>query len=309
MTDNPLEITKLKNLKLAAKIISGQLRNGIHLGRKTGAGSEFEQYRHYEPGDDPKRIDWKLYSRSNKYQVKESPVESQLDLKLMLDLSGSMKYEEKGISRLDYAKNLLASLAYLGHQQGDIVSLYTLKDGKVNREVAPSIKSFQRILHHFDEEFSEELFAGNYLSLDGKGKYYLVEFSWMEFPAFARSYLQAMLDAGITPVIAHPERQRPFAEEPGLLKELIDMGCISQITATSLVGGYSEEIRRISHDMLQNNLIHVIASDAHNIVERPFNFSSALDVLTNDYGTDLKNNLVDNAGRIYQGQPIEFYSN
>ena len=150
MTDNPLEITKLKNLKLAAKIISGQLRNGIHLGRKTGAGSEFEQYRHYEPGDDPKRIDWKLYSRSNKYQVKESPVESQLDLKLMLDLSGSMKYEEKGISRLDYAKNLLASLAYLGHQQGDIVSLYTLKDGKVNREVAPSIKSFQRILHQLE---------------------------------------------------------------------------------------------------------------------------------------------------------------
>ena len=130
----------------------------------------------------------------------------------------------------------------------------------------------------------------------------------MEFPTFARPYLQAMLNAGITPVIAHPERQRPFVEEPGLLKELIDMGCISQITATSLVGGYSEEIRRISHDMLEANLIHVIASDAHNIVERPFNFSSALDVLANEYGTDFKNNLVDNAGKIYQGQPIEFYS-
>src|SRR5690606_10853607 len=97
MTESPLEIIRLKNLKLAAKIISGQLRNGIHLGRKTGAGSEFEQYRHYEPGDDPKRIDWKLYARSNKYQVKESPVESQLDIKLIFDLSGSMNYQEGGI--------------------------------------------------------------------------------------------------------------------------------------------------------------------------------------------------------------------
>jgi len=150
MTDNPLEIIKLKNLKLAAKIISGQLRNGIHLGRKTGSGSEFEQYRHYQPGDDPKRIDWKLFARSGKYQVKESPVESQLEIKLMLDLSGSMNYIENGISRLDYAKNLLASLAYIGYQQGDILSLYTLKNGQVTVEVAPSIRSFQKIIYHLE---------------------------------------------------------------------------------------------------------------------------------------------------------------
>src|SRR5690606_37179478 len=150
MTESPLEIIRLKNLKLAAKIISGQLRNGIHLGRKTGAGSEFEQYRHYEPGDDPKRIDWKLYARSNKYQVKESPVESQLDIKLIFDMSGSMNYQEGGIRRLDYAKNLLASLAYLGHQQGDILSLFTLKNGRINMQVAPSIQAFHSILYQLE---------------------------------------------------------------------------------------------------------------------------------------------------------------
>ena len=150
MTESPLEIIRLKNLKLAAKIISGQLRSGIHLGRKTGAGSEFEQYRHYQPGDDPKRIDWKLYARSDKYQVKESPVESQLGIRLILDLSGSMNYQEGGICRLDYAKNLLASLAYLGHQQGDILSLFTLKKGGINMQVAPSIKAFHPILYQLE---------------------------------------------------------------------------------------------------------------------------------------------------------------
>lgn len=104
MQASNLEIIKLNNLKLAAKIISEQLKNGIHLGKRVGVGSEFEQYRYYEPGDDPKRIDWKYFSRSGKYMVKESQTESHLSVRMMLDLSGSMNYEENGIKRLEYAK-------------------------------------------------------------------------------------------------------------------------------------------------------------------------------------------------------------
>ena len=156
-----------------------------------------------------------------------------------------------------------------------------------------------------NEEFSEELFAGNYLSLDGHGKYYLVEFSWRDFPSFARSFLQEMLDANIIPVIAHPERQRPFLDNPDLLKELIDMGCISQVTASSIVGDYTEEIRQAAHEMMEENLIHVIASDAHDTVARPFNLVNALKILENDYGVDYKNYLVNNAEKIYKGQDIK----
>lgn len=158
-----------------------------------------------------------------------------------------------------------------------------------------------------NEEFSEELFAGNYLSLDGEGKYYLVEFSWNEFPSFARQYLQEMLDAGITPVIAHPERQRPFLEDPSLLRSLIEMGCISQVTATSIVGGYTEEIRQAAHEMMQENLIHVIASDAHDTVHRPFNLVNALEVLDSEYGTEYKNYLIDNARKIFKGEPLNTF--
>lgn len=141
-----LEIIKLNDLRLAARLISQQLRQGIHSGIRVGAGSEFEQYRHYQPGDDLKRIDWKYFSRSGKYMIKESTTESNLQIRLMLDLSGSMNYAENGFSRLDYAKNLIASLAYLGFLQGDALSFFTLSEGKIEQKVAPTPKSFQRIL-------------------------------------------------------------------------------------------------------------------------------------------------------------------
>jgi uncharacterized protein (DUF58 family) len=141
-----LEIIKLNDLRLAARLISQQLRQGIHSGIRVGVGSEFEQYRHYQPGDDLKRIDWKYFSRSGKYMIKESTTESNLQIRLMLDLSGSMNYAENGFSRLDYAKNLIASLAYLGFLQGDALSYFTLSEGKIEQKVAPTPKSFQRIL-------------------------------------------------------------------------------------------------------------------------------------------------------------------
>ena len=155
-----------------------------------------------------------------------------------------------------------------------------------------------------NEEFSEELFAGNYLPLDENGQYYLVEFSWSDFPSFARTYLQEMLDAGITPVIAHPERQRPFLDNPDLLKGLIQMGCISQVTASSIVGDYTEEIRQAAHYMMEENLIHVIASDAHDTIERPFNIVEALNILESTYGTTYKDYLVNNAEKIFNGQSV-----
>jgi len=152
MQASNLEIIKLNNLKLAAKIISEQLKNGVHLGKRVGIGSEFEQYRYYEPGDDPKRIDWKYFSRSGKYMIKESQTESHLHIRMMLDLSGSMNYEEDGIKRLAYAKNLIASLSYLAHQQGDSLSYFTCHDGNVTQKVSASPKAFQRILYFLEEE-------------------------------------------------------------------------------------------------------------------------------------------------------------
>lgn len=140
------DLIKLNNLQLAGKVVSEELWLGIHGSRRSGVGVEFEQYRHYQPGDDPKRIDWKLYARTGKHQVRESATESSLHLRFLLDLSGSMNYTEQCISRLDYARILLASLAYLGYRQGDAMSLYALQDGSLQTLAVAGKQAFQKIL-------------------------------------------------------------------------------------------------------------------------------------------------------------------
>ncbi len=140
------DLIKLNNLQLAGKLVSEELWLGIHGSRRTGVGVEFEQYRHYAPGDDPKRIDWKLYARTGKHQVRESATESSLHLRFLLDLSGSMNYAEEGISRLHYARILLASLAYLGYRQGDAMSLYALQEGTLQTLAMAGKQAFQKIL-------------------------------------------------------------------------------------------------------------------------------------------------------------------
>ncbi|MFC5412625.1 DUF58 domain-containing protein [Larkinella bovis] len=146
MSQLATDLIKLNNLQLAGKLVSDELLLGIHASKRSGSGTEFEQYRHYEPGDDPRRIDWKLYARTDKHLVRESATESNLQIRFLLDLSGSMNYTEEGVSRLAYAKLLLASLAYLGYRQNDQMSLYALQNGGLQTLVPAGKQAFQRIL-------------------------------------------------------------------------------------------------------------------------------------------------------------------
>ncbi len=145
------ELIKLNNLQLAGRLVSEEVMLGIHGSKRSGIGTEFEQYRHYEPGDDPKRIDWKLFARTQKHLVRESATESNLNIRFVLDLSGSMNYLEKSVSRLHYCKILLASLAYLGYRQSDKMSLYTLQNGDLQTLVPSGKQSFQRILYTLEK--------------------------------------------------------------------------------------------------------------------------------------------------------------
>ena len=141
------DLIKVKNLQIASKLVSEQVTLGLHTSKRSGLGVEFEQYKHYTPGDDPSKIDWKLYARTNKHQVKISATESTLLLNFVLDLSGSMNYTENAVARLEYAKILLASMAYLGYKQGDFMNLFGLKNSKLEPLVLQGKQTFQRILY------------------------------------------------------------------------------------------------------------------------------------------------------------------
>jgi uncharacterized protein (DUF58 family) len=100
---------------------------GAHASRRHGAGMEFSQYRPYQPGDDLRRLDWRLAARSDRYYLRESEVDTSLTVNLVLDASASMNHrDDNGLTKLDYARLLLAALAYLAQKQGDAVGLSIL---------------------------------------------------------------------------------------------------------------------------------------------------------------------------------------
>jgi uncharacterized protein (DUF58 family) len=117
----------LRNLPLAARQAAEGFLAGAHASRRQGAGMEFSQYRPYQPGDDLRRLDWRLAARSDKYFLRESEVDTSLIVNLVLDASASMNHrDDNGLTKLDYARLLLAALAYLAQKQGDAVGLTIL---------------------------------------------------------------------------------------------------------------------------------------------------------------------------------------
>lgn len=120
---------RLRGLRLVARGGAGGDGLGQHTSRSRGAGLEFAQYRAYEPGDELRRIDWKLYARSDRYFVREAERDSPLTAWAIVDASASMRLGDAaraGFSKLDAAKTLAACLDELALRQGDRFGLLAL---------------------------------------------------------------------------------------------------------------------------------------------------------------------------------------
>ena len=138
--------SRLKDLRLTSRRAVGLHGIGLHHSRSRGAGLEFSQYRAYEPGDELRQIDWKLYARSDRFFVREAERESPLAVWIVIDASASMAQEDgarPGWSRLDAAKALAACIAELALRQGDRFGLVILRDDGL-RLIAPDTGTRQR---------------------------------------------------------------------------------------------------------------------------------------------------------------------
>ena len=120
---------RLRGLRLTPRGNAGGDGLGQHASRSRGAGLEFAQYRAYEPGDEPRRIDWKLYARSDRYFVREAERDSPLTVWLIVDATASMGQADvarPAFSKLDAAKSLAACVIELALRQGDRFGLIAL---------------------------------------------------------------------------------------------------------------------------------------------------------------------------------------
>ncbi|NOT73939.1 MAG: DUF58 domain-containing protein [Cyclobacteriaceae bacterium] len=118
--------------------------SGSNKSQSVGSGQEFSQYRSYQPGDDLRQLDWKMFGRSERYYIKQAEIETNITVKFMIDASHSMSYGEDGITKLQYAKVMTAALAYLARKQSDTFGLYAVNDKNI-KVVQPRFEQQQFI--------------------------------------------------------------------------------------------------------------------------------------------------------------------
>jgi uncharacterized protein (DUF58 family) len=150
---DPAVLARIGNLEMVAKTVVDGLINGTHRSPFFGASVDFAEHRGYVPGDDIRRMDWRVYARTDKYYIKEFEADSNSNFNVLLDISRSMSFGER-ISKLDYAKTLAACLTYLANQQRDRVGVVTF-DEKIVDHVPPSAKHMDVVLHTLDRAKAE----------------------------------------------------------------------------------------------------------------------------------------------------------
>ncbi|MGB5322288.1 DUF58 domain-containing protein [Lutimonas sp.] len=155
-------INSVAGLALISRVIVDGYLSGLNRSRRVGSGLEFSQYRGYEPGDDLRLLDWKMLARSGRYYLKQSEVETHIAVKFILDSSKSMLHTEEGISKMDYAKVVIASLAYLAQSQGDAVGLFALNDKQL-QSIYPTVKKqhYKRLLLELTKVQSQGKWPGD----------------------------------------------------------------------------------------------------------------------------------------------------
>ena len=149
---NPQTLASIEGLGIQARLIVEGYVAGMHPSPYHGFSVEFAEHREYVPGDDIRHVDWKVWSKTDKYYLKQYEEETNLLLYLLLDSSESMSYASgKNVSKFQYAQFVASALAYMVLQQQDSVGLATFDDG-VRRYLRPAGQTvhLKEILHVLD---------------------------------------------------------------------------------------------------------------------------------------------------------------
>lgn len=152
---DPKVLSRIKDLELLARSVVDGFINGLHRAPYFGASIDFAEHRGYVAGDDIRRVDWKLYARTDRYFVKQYEADTNANFSVLMDVSRSMSFASQGVSKLEYGSYLGACLAYLSMRQRDRVGIVTF-DEDIVTYVPPSAKHFNVLLHTLDRARAEK---------------------------------------------------------------------------------------------------------------------------------------------------------
>ncbi|MFB3164802.1 CpsB/CapC family capsule biosynthesis tyrosine phosphatase [Neobacillus sp. 179-J 1A1 HS] len=172
-----------------------------------------------------------------------------------------------------------------------------LRDEKIELEILPGqeVRIYGEMLEGYE--------AGEILPVNHT-PYLLVEFPSNHVPRYTEKLFYDLQMNGLIPVIVHPERNQEIMEHPELLYTLVKKGALTQITATSVCGDFGKKIKNFSLQLIEANLTHFIASDAHNITNRTFKLREATGIIERKYGNELVYYFDENAAQLTEGLSV-----
>jgi protein-tyrosine phosphatase len=196
------------------------------------------------------------------------------------------------------------------HSNGEFEYQPALIDERIaelNDKMAGRIKVHRGCdLHLSFDNISEAVENPSKFSINGK-RYVLVECSDLHISASMGKILDRLLAVDLIPVVTHPERNPILQKEPERVAAWVDLGCLVQVTALSVMGGFGKRAATSASHFFDQGLVHVIASDAHDPVHRHTRLDEAFATVSDRYGKDVAEALfIDNPGRIIRG---DFVSN
>ena len=143
---DPAVLSRIGNLELLARTVVDGFLQGLHRSPHLGMSLDFAEHREYMLGDDIRRIDWRLFARTDRFYVKLFEAETAANFMVVLDVSRSMSFGTHSVTKLDYARYLGAALSYFSQKQRDRVGLATF-DHEIVDYVPPSTRHLQLVLH------------------------------------------------------------------------------------------------------------------------------------------------------------------
>ncbi|MFZ7773478.1 tyrosine-protein phosphatase [Bacillus velezensis] len=185
------------------------------------------------------------------------------------------------------------------HTVNEAVSLL---NKRLNKEGIPlTVLPGQEI--RIDGDLLAGLQSGSLVPLHNT-KYVLAEFPADHVPAYAERLFYELQLNGYVPVIAHPERNREIRENPSVLYSLVKKGAAAQVTAGRIAGAFGRKAKSFSLQLIEANLIHFLASDAHNLGPRNFYYQEALGVLKKEAGAELIYMFTENAALLAENKAV-----
>lgn len=153
-------------------------------------------------------------------------------------------------------------------------------------------------------EIIEGLEQNEVLPLNDQGNYVFVELPSGHVPRYTTQLLFDMQMKGYIPIIVHPERNQEIIENPEVLYQLVKKGALTQVTASSVTGHFGKTIKKFTNQLIEANLTHFIASDAHNTTSRGFKMVEAYNTIQKNFGTDMVYLFRENAELLLKGLSV-----